>query len=110
MLWVYDNRSSTDKTISCGDTIIKICQAPLRGICLKKYGKLSTGFRLPNCSRSDRKFDGAVSSMEMFSMYGEIDLGLDGFTTCFFKKVWRIIRSDVHANYHSSIQASYLMR
>ena len=61
-------------------------------------GKLSTGFRLPKCSRSDRKFDRVVSSMEMLSLYGEIAPGLDGFTTCFFKKVWPVIQSNVHAN------------
>ena len=57
----------------------------------RNMGKLSTGFRLPNCSRSDRNFDRAVSSMEMFSLYDEIALGLNGFTTSFFKKVWPVI-------------------
>ena len=61
-------------------------------------GKLSTGFRLPNCNRSDRKFDRAVSSMEMFSLYDEIALGLNGFTAFFLKKVWAVIQSDVHVN------------
>ena len=36
--------------------------------------------------------------MEMFSLYGEIAPGLDGFTTCFLKKVWPVIQLDVHAN------------
>ena len=54
-------------------------------------GKLSIGFRIPNCNRSDRKFDRAVSSMEMFSLYGEIAPGLNGFITSFFKKVWPVI-------------------
>ena len=97
-------------------TIIKICQAPLRGIWLKKYGETFGRFYSSKLQQITKKnLQMLVPSLEiqqtMFSLDGEKAPGLDGFTACFKKKkTWPVIPSDVVHAIQSFFNSGRLLR